>query len=543
MALKATWRDFRLFQKPYLSLSCRWLATQALTEEVVQDVSWGAARPYEEIPGPKPLPIIGNLHQFIPGLGEFGNMNVLAQHQALMEKYGKIVRISKVPGRRDMVFLFDPKYFEEVFRKEGAYPDRDIMQCLIYYRKVTRKDKYEGVGGLLVGYGEEWKKFRTTVNPPLMQPRITNMYIKPVTAVTNEFIERIKHLRDSKSEMPDDFMNELKKWSLESIALIAFDKRLGCLEPNLAPDSVPQKMIMAAKDFISCTETLEMRVPVWKIISTPTWRKFVKTMDFFLEISSKFINETLEKMRKRGACSDHELSALERILLRTSANPKVAYIMAMDMLMAGVDTTAINSSNAMYLLAKNPDKQEYLYQELKRFLPNRNDNITAEMLEDMKYLKACLKESLRIYGISTFNMRGTTSETVIGNYRIPKNVNLMMANALCGMMEEYFPQASRFMPERWLKHRPGHSRNYIGSAEDYDAVINNKPNPFLYLPFGFGARMCIGKRFAEMETAILISKLVRNFKLEYNYGEMTYSSRLVHKPENPLKYKLTERTA
>ncbi|KAG8239877.1 hypothetical protein J437_LFUL019431 [Ladona fulva] len=44
-------------------------STAAMAAEM--DKSWEKAKPYEEIPGPRPVPIIGNLYQFIPGIAVF----------------------------------------------------------------------------------------------------------------------------------------------------------------------------------------------------------------------------------------------------------------------------------------------------------------------------------------------------------------------------------------------------------------------------------------------------------------------------------------
>jgi hypothetical protein len=74
--------------------------------------------------------------------------------------------------------------------------------------------------------------------------------------------------------------------------------------------------------------------------------------------------------------------------------------------------------------------------------------------------------------------------------------------------EEMYPQAKRFIPERWLKNRP-EGASAVGSAEDFDAVSHGKRNPFAFLPFGFGPRSCVGKRFAELEMETLIAKVCR----------------------------------
>lgn len=144
-----------------------------------------------------------------------GDENWVDKQKALMKKYGKIVKLSKLPGQQDFVFVFDPKYFEEMYRNEGPWPERGGAQSLVYYRKVLRKDFFEGVGGGLLDSGEDWKKIRTTVNPPMMQPRIAQMYLRPIIEVSNDFIERTKSLRDSKSELPDDYDHDLRRWALE----------------------------------------------------------------------------------------------------------------------------------------------------------------------------------------------------------------------------------------------------------------------------------------------------------------------------------------
>lgn len=77
--------------------------------------------------------------------------------------------------------------------------------------------------------GEEWYKQRSVVNPVLMQPRSAQMYIGPMDLVAQDFIKKMKTLAsaNSRGEMPEDFFNELNKWALESICVVALNKRLG----------------------------------------------------------------------------------------------------------------------------------------------------------------------------------------------------------------------------------------------------------------------------------------------------------------------------
>ena len=57
--------------------------------------------------------------------------------------------------------------------------------------------------------------------------------------------------------------------------------------------------------------------------------------------------------------------------------------------------TAFSTAALLYHLAKNPDKQQKLFEEIQRYLPDKDQPITADILNELKYLKACIKESMR----------------------------------------------------------------------------------------------------------------------------------------------------
>jgi len=69
--------------------------------------------------------------------------------------------------------------------------------------------------------------------------------------------------------------------------------------------------------------------------------------------------------------------------------------------------------------------------------------------------------------------------------------SILMPNLMLSKMEKYYPQTDKFIPERWIKEDPQH----------------HKAHPFLTMPFGFGPRMCIGRRFAELEIETLMTKV------------------------------------
>lgn len=107
--------------------------------------------------------------------------------------------------------------------------------------------------------------------------------------------------------------------------------------------------------------------------------------------------------------------------------------------------TSHSAASAIYYLAKNHDKQEKLFDELKRLLPDKNSPITADKLNEMKYMKACIKESMRLSPIASGNQRRTVKDIVLGGYQIPKGVNLKIYTF--HVLSWSFIKTSFFLPD------------------------------------------------------------------------------------------------
>ncbi|XP_049785635.1 probable cytochrome P450 301a1, mitochondrial isoform X2 [Schistocerca cancellata] len=488
---------------------------------------WLRAKPFEEMPGPKPLPIIGNTWRFLMPSGDYKTTDMAEMMFQMHQQYGDIAKLVGLPGKPPMVFCFNANDVEKVYRNEGPRPVRDTVQSIKYYRGVTRKDWFGDILGVAITQGEQWYEFRKRVNQPMMQPRSTKLYIPSINQVAQDFTDRMLAIRDENMKMPADFVNELNKWALESISLVALDTRLGCLDGNLPPDSEPQRIIEAAHTAFDCMLKLDVRPSPWKYISTPAWRRMVKAQDYFYQVAMRHINEAMDRMKKRGAAdlSAGELSVLEKLLV-SNDDPRVAIVMALDMMFAGIDTTANSAATALYFLSKDQRVQEKLYQELRAQLPDSaSQPFTADTLEACKYLKACVKESMRLHPVAVGGGRRVMVDNlVLSNYRIPRGVDMILANIVLTNSDEHFSRASEFIPERWLK-------------DDHSAQT---AHPFAFMPFGFGPRMCIGRRFAELEIYTLLARVVRRFQLEFD-GEMRWRTTVLHAPVTPLTLKVTEK--
>ncbi|KAG8302514.1 hypothetical protein J6590_031585 [Homalodisca vitripennis] len=227
----------------------------------------------------------------------------------------------------------------------------------------------------------------------------------------------MQEMKDENGDMPTDFDNEIHKWSLECIGRVALDVRLGCLDPKLTGDSEPQKIINAAKYALRNVAILELKMPFWRYIPTPLWSRYVNNMDYFIEICMKYIDSAVEKLKTKDSSSD--LSLLERILV-SEPDPKTAYVLALDLILVGIDTISMAVCSLLYQLATRPQEQEKLYEELVRVLPTADTPLDAINLDKMIYLKAFVKEVFRMYSTVIGNGRTLQTDMTICGYRIPK---------------------------------------------------------------------------------------------------------------------------
>lgn len=153
-------------------------------------------------------------------------------------------------------------------------------------------------------------------------------------------LHRIRLIRNPKTlEMPVDFEECIQRWTLESVAVVALDKQLGLLRGDSDYYADALKLIVALNDFMAFSVDLDYKPTLWRFIATPKFKRLMQSMDNIQSVTWKYINETVRQLEKESQQGierpEHEQSILERLLKQ---DKKIATVMAMDMLMAGVDT-------------------------------------------------------------------------------------------------------------------------------------------------------------------------------------------------------------
>lgn len=107
------------------------------------------AKPYSEVPGPKPAPLLGNTWRMLPFFGQYDISDFGKLTKDFNEQYGSICKFSKLIGRPDLLFIYDADEIEKIYRQEGDTPYRPSVPCLVKYKSVVRKDFFGDLPGVV----------------------------------------------------------------------------------------------------------------------------------------------------------------------------------------------------------------------------------------------------------------------------------------------------------------------------------------------------------------------------------------------------------
>ncbi|MCJ1316155.1 hypothetical protein MMC15_001475 [Xylographa vitiligo] len=247
------------------------------------------------------------------------------------------------------------------------------------------------------------------------------------------------------------------------------------------------------------------------LVFLPYW------MDGQLQRSIKYINNWIDGLVEKGlneiaaqnddknpsssSSSSSRYVLLHELAAQTTDKVKIRSEL-LNTLLAGRDTTASLLSNIWFTLSQRPD----IYARLREEVDTQDrDSISFETLKEMKYLRAVMNESLRLYPLVPSNAREALEDTVLpfGGGKdglspcfIAKGQFVMWSlYAMHRRTDFYGEDAHLFRPERWLDD---------GETKGLRVGWN-------YLPFNGGPRVCIGQQLALTEAAYVTVRLMQEF--------------------------------
>ncbi|XP_061923368.1 sterol 26-hydroxylase, mitochondrial-like [Entelurus aequoreus] len=270
---------------------------------------------------------------------------------------------------------------------------------------------------------------------------------------------------------------------------------MGCLEQKVPEET--QKFIWSVGEMFRLSPIIVLFPrSMWPYL--PYWNTFVSVWDHLFLVSEELVQKKMEELEQQHQEDvDLEGAYLTHLLLSQQMSMSEILGSVTELLLAGVDTTSNTISWALYHLAREPAIQERLHQEVLRICPAHRMP-DGEDVAKMPYLKAVVRETLRMYPVVPGNARLTVDgDIVVGGHLFPKGTLFHLCHYAVSMDESVFPDPHAFLPERWLR----------GGEE------KAKPHPFGSVPFGFGVRACLGRRVAELEMYLLLVTLIKEFEV------------------------------
>jgi cytochrome P450 len=166
---------------------------------------------------------------------------------------------------------------------------------------------------------------------------------------------------------------------------------------------------------------------------------------------------------------------------------------ALTLFLAGHETTAQALTWTLYLLSQNPECEARLHEEVQRVLGDRPP--AFEDLPRLQYAEMVLAEGMRLYPPAWAIGRKAIAAFELGGYQLPAGAIAILSPYVTHRDARFFPDPERFDPQRFTPE-----------------ARESRPR-FSYFPFGGGARVCIGERFAWMEGTLVLAAIAQKWRL------------------------------
>ena len=353
--------------------------------------------------------------------------------------------------------------------------------------------------GLLTSEGEHWRRQRR-----LAQPAFHRQRIHAYGQVMVEYAARTAgHWRDGETR---DIYDEMTRLTLSIVGKTLFDADVE-QDADEVGHALTEIMELFGYLMLPFAELME-KLPI-----LPPVRRFNRARARLDAIIYRIINE------RRREASDHG-DLLSMLMLAEDEEGGGARMTdeqvrdeTMTLFLAGHETTANLLAWTWYLLARHPEVERRLQEEVDAVLASGRQP-SVEDLPALRYTEMVVSESMRLYPPAWAVGRKAIEDHTVGGYLIPRCALLLVSQYVMHHDPRFWPAPERFDPERWTPEARA-----------------ARP-PFAYFPFGGGPRRCIGESFAVMEAVLIVAALASRWRM-----------RLAHDREVEVRPRITLRPA
>jgi len=401
--------------------------------------------------------------------------------------YAEAIRKNPIPFHRKFFDKYGDTFSVRLGRKRYLMlsRDKDFAQYILqknhknYYKsKIQTKylSKYLG-HGLLTINGEFWLKQRRLIQPAFHKQKMASLVGLMQQTISSE----LENLSCNKTIDVFPIMNHL---AFKVVATSLFN--ISASEETLLK---LQSVIQGVQEFL----VKEVRLPhkAW-------WFKLsgqVKKHKTLSEEIRKIIRDVIEERQSSQEKHDDLLDMLLATRYEDTGEPMSVKQLIDEitiLFVAGHETTANALSFTGFLLAKHPEIQQKVFDEVKQVQHETSSPI--EQIKKLTYTRAVIDESMRLYPPAWITDRENLEDDTINGYHIRKDTLVGVSFYELHRNPAYWEQPDAFVPERFL-----------GDAKKQTAGA--------YFPFGAGPRQCIGLGFAVFEMVLAVAHLISHYEL------------------------------
>jgi len=334
--------------------------------------------------------------------------------------------------------------------------------------------------GLLIAEGRAWKHQRRTL-APAFTPRAVASLVPHMIAVTDETIAKLK----GASSGPVDLRETMQHMTLEIAGRTMFS--FGMERHGAAL----RDFVMEYGERLARPHFLDLLLP----LSWPSPQDFSRAR--FRKRWTRFVAMLMAERRAAGKNEGAPPRDLFD-LMGAARDPETGEAFSDEqlgdqvatMILAGHETTATALFWSLYLLALDPATQDQLAAEVQGLTVNG-----AFDIERLKFTRAVVDETMRLYPPAFLIARAAAAPDTIAGLPVNNRDVILIAPWLLHRHEKLWRDPNAFIPSRFMPPSP-------------------PPDRFAYLPFGVGARVCIGAHFALVEATLALAKLIGAFRVE-----------------------------
>ncbi|XP_058116997.1 uncharacterized protein LOC131284572 [Anopheles ziemanni] len=474
--------------------------------------------------GPTAYPLIGNGLLFLNKTpAEF-----LRTIEWMLKKYGNSFRVWL--GTQLVILVQDPK---------------DIEVLLGSPKYIDKSTEYDFIRpwlgeGLLTSRGRKWHTHRKVITPTF-HFKILEQFVEIFDRQSSTFVKVLQPYAEAGKSF--DIFPQVTLCALDVICESAMGTKVD------AQLNSTSSYVLAVKEI---TNLIQLRFYDFLIrydfffrlsANSRKQKKVIKELHNYTDSVIRGRREQLEQRATGGSDAGESLGdqvigikkrmAFLDMLLQATVDGRPLTDLEIreevdTFMFEGHDTTTSAISFLLQSLAKNPDVQQKVFEEVRSIVgDDLKQPVTMAMLNDMSYLDLVIKETLRLFPSVPMIGRKMLETTEINGKIYPAGANLIIMPFFLGRDAKYFPNPEKFDPERFNVER---------SAE--------KTNPYQYIPFSAGPRNCIGQKFAVAELKSLVSKVLLHYEILPPSEERTESfiAELILRPEHGLFVRLQPRT-